>query len=203
MRCAGKYLYDHGIVNNTHLTIETPVGLKRIHLYTENNKVTAVKVIMGKAEFEAEKIPTNITTGKVIDQPVIIDGKEYNVTCVSVGNPHCVVFGTHIDAYNLQEIGPEFENAKYFPEKINTEFVRVIDKRTIRMRVWERGNGETYACGTGACAAFAAACELGLCEKGSDVTVKLKGGDLIVNYTDECVSLTGNTSLIFEGFIEY
>ncbi len=203
LRCAGKYLYDHGIVNNTHLTIETPVGLKRIHLYTENNKVTAVKVMMGKAEFEAEKIPTNITTGKVIDQPVIIDGKEYNVTCVSVGNPHCVVFGTHIDAYNLQEIGPEFENAKYFPEKINTEFVRVVDKRTIRMRVWERGNGETYACGTGACAAVAAACELGLCEKGSDVTVKLKGGDLIVNYTDECVSLTGNTSLIFEGFIEY
>ncbi len=204
LRCAGKYLYDNGIVNKTHLTVETPVGLKRIHLYTENNRVKSVKVYMGKAEFDAEKIPTNIIkSGKVLNQPIVVDGREYEVSCVNVGNPHCVVFGTHIDAYNLKEIGPKFENAKYFPEKINTEFVRVIDSKTLRMRVWERGNGETYACGTGACAAVAAACELGLCEKGKDVTVKLKGGDLIVNYTDEQITLEGNTELIFTGVIEY
>ena len=204
LRCAGKYLYDNGIVDKTHLTIETPVGIKKIHLYTENGRVKSVKVFMGKAEFEAEKIPTNILSkGKVVDQPIIVDGKEYNVTCVNVGNPHCVVFGTHIDAFNLAEIGPDFENAKYFPEKINTEFVRVIDSRTLRMRVWERGNGETYACGTGACAAVAAACELGYCEKDKDVVVKLKGGDLIVNYTDDQITLEGTTDLIFTGVIEY
>ena len=159
---------------------------------------------MGKAEFEAEKITTNILAkGKVVDQPIIIGGREYNVTCVNVGNPHCVVFGTHIDAYNLAEIGPDFENAKYFPEKINTEFVRVVDSRTLRMRVWERGNGETYACGTGACAAVVAAVENGFCKKGEEVIVKLKGGDLAITYNDDGIFMTGNAVLVYEGEAEY
>ncbi|MCD7774887.1 MAG: carbamoyl-phosphate synthase large subunit [Clostridiales bacterium] len=203
LRCAGKYLYDNGIIRKTHMTIETPVGLRRIHLYTENDRVKSVKVILGKAEFSTEKIPANLPVKSVIDYPVKVAGKVYNITCVNVGNPHCVVFANHIDSIDLKAIGPEFENASYFPQRINTEFVRVVNRQTIRMRVWERGNGETYACGTGACASVAAACELGLCDKGKDITVKLKGGDLIVNYTDEGITLTGNTSLIFEGIIEY
>lgn len=203
LRCAGKYLYDNGIVKKSTMTIETPVGIKEIQLFTENDRVKSVKVNMGKAEFASKKIPTTINDDKVIDCPIEIAGETYNVTCVSVGNPHCVVFAPHIDSLNLKEIGPDFEHAKYFPERINTEFVRVVNSRTIRMRVWERGNGETYACGTGACAAVAAACELGLCEKNEDITVKLKGGDLIVNYSDDGITLTGNTGLIFEGIVEY
>ena len=125
------------------------------------------------------------------------------MTCVSVGNPHCVVFCDGIDAIDINRIGPAFENADVFPERINTEFVRMVDNRTLRMRVWERGNGETLACGTGACAAVIAAVENGYCEKGRDVTVKLTGGDLTVNYTDEAVTLTGNAVMVFEGEFEY
>lgn len=203
LRCTGKYLYDNHIINRTNMTIETPVGLREIKLYTENGRVKSVKVMMGSPEFKSKKIPTNIPSDNVIDYPITVMGKEYNVTCVSVGNPHCVVFSRNIDRLNLNEIGPEFENAPYFPEKINTEFVSVINRRTLRMRVWERGNGETYACGTGACAAVCAACVLGFCDKNEDITVKLKGGDLLVNYTDDKLTLTGNTNLIFEGVIEY
>jgi len=132
-----------------------------------------------------------------------VAGEEYAVTCVSVGNPHCVVFCKAIDPIKVDQIGPMFEHAKEFPERINTEFVRIVDKNTLRMRVWERGNGETLACGTGACAAVIAACENGYCEKGTDVTVKLLGGDLTVNYTDERVMLTGSAHLVYEGEFEY
>ncbi len=128
---------------------------------------------------------------------------EYRITCASIGNPHCVVFCEDIDSLNLEKIGPDFENAEYFPERVNTEFVRVVNENTLRMRVFERGNGEPWACGTGACTAVVAATEKGLFKKGMDITAKLIGGDLTVNYTDERVTLTGDAVLVYEGFFEF
>ena len=140
---------------------------------------------------------------RMVDWPMTVGGKEYVVTCVNVGNPHCVVFCDGIDGLDLEDIGPKFEHAPLFPERINTEFVRVVTPTTLRMRVWERGNGETLACGTGACAAVIAAAEKGLCPLNTDVTVKLLGGDLTVNYTGERVTLTGSAVEVFEGEFEY
>ncbi|MPN54955.1 Diaminopimelate epimerase [bioreactor metagenome] len=132
-----------------------------------------------------------------------IGGSQYRITALSVGNPHCVVFCEGIDTLNLEEIGPAFEYAPLFPDRINTEFVRVVSRTTLRMRVWERGNGETQACGTGACAAVAAAVKNGLCDAGQDVTVKVRGGDLVVNYTDTEILLTGDAKLVYEGVFEF
>ena len=154
---------------------------------------------MGKADLKAKHLPTTLKADKLLNFPVEIGGKKYKITCCSIGNPHCVVFCDSVDSLNLKEIGPSFENAEIFPERINTEFVRVVNKNMLKMRVYERGNGETMACGTGACAAVIAACENGFCEKGEDITVKLPGGDLIVNYTDEGVVLSGNTRLVYKG----
>ena len=132
-----------------------------------------------------------------------IDGETYRVNCVNMGNPHCVIFVDRVDAVDLERIGPKFEHAPLFPERINTEFVRVVNPTTLRMRVWERGNGETMACGTGACAAVVAAVENGFCRRGEEITVKTHGGDLLVRYTDECVTLSGRASLVYEGTVEY
>jgi carbamoyl-phosphate synthase large subunit len=134
---------------------------------------------------------------------VQIGNDTYFITCVSVGNPHCVLFCDRVDAIDVARIGPLFENSPLFPERVNTEFIRVVNETTIKMRVWERGNGETWACGTGACAAVVAAVLNGYCKKGVDITVKVKGGDLIVNYTDESIHLTGNADLIYEGDVAY
>lgn len=202
IRCVAKFLYDNNIVVKDSMEIETASGIKSLKLFTMNGKVTSVSVQMGKAELEAEKIPVNFS-GKVINQPLTVGDKEYNITCVSLGNPHCVVFCKKVDDVDMETVGTLFENHKKFPERINTEFVRIVNERTIKMRVWERGNGETLACGTGACAAVVAAVENGYCAKDEDITVKLKGGDLIVNYSDDAVTLTGNAKLIFQGIIEY
>ena len=158
---------------------------------------------MGKAELDPAKIPVNINESRVINHRITVADKDCYITCLSVGNPHCVVFVDNVDKVNIETIGPKFETHELFPERINTEFVRVVNSRTLKMRVWERGNGETQACGTGACAAVVAAVENGLCAKGEDITVKLRGGDLIVNYTDECVTLSGDCNLVFKGEIEY
>ena len=203
IRCAAKYLYDNGFVSGDSVTIETASGVKRLELYTSGEKVTLAAVDMGKASFAAKELPTTINADRLIDYPTVIGDKIYNITCVNVGNPHCVLFCDSIEAINLEEIGPKFENAPIFPERINTEFVRVVNSNTLKMRVWERGNGETSACGTGACAAVAAACANGHCRKGEDITVKVKGGDLIVNYTDERIILTGDAVLVFNGVTEY
>jgi len=203
IRCVGKYLYDNHYVNSENITIETASGVKKLKLYIFSGKVRSVSVDMGKAELDPEKIPVKLNGEAVINRPVQIGGKEYNITCVSVGNPHCVVFCDRVDAVDIEKVGPLFENNSLFPERVNTEFVRVVNKSTLKMRVWERGNGETFACGTGACAAVVAAVENGFCKKGEDITVKLKGGDLIVNYTDETITLTGNADLICEGSIVY
>ncbi len=210
IRCMAKYLYDHGIVQNETVTIETASGIKTLTLLVRNGKVTSATVDMGKASLAARDIPVIIPAGapagceqRVVDLPLIVGNSKWSATCVSVGNPHCVVFVSRVDTVDVPYWGPLFEHASCFPEQTNTEFIRVVNEHTIRMRVWERGNGETWSCGTGACAAAVAACEKGLCKKGEDITVQLKGGDLIVNYTDERILLTGNAALIYEGQIAY
>ncbi|MPM96985.1 Diaminopimelate epimerase [bioreactor metagenome] len=203
LRCVGKYLHDFGYTDKEEVTIETAGGIKKMKLYTINNLVSSACVDMGQASLLPSQIPVLLDGDKIIDRPMIIGGTEYRITCVSVGNPHCVVFVNHVDSFDVEGVGKMFEINPIFPERVNTEFVRVVNESTIKMRVWERGNGETWACGTGACAAVVAAVENGLCKKGEDITVKVRGGDLIVNYTDERVLLTGNAVLIYEGVTEY
>lgn len=203
LRCMGKYLYDNGIVEKEEMTIETGKGTKTVKLYTMGGKVTSACVDMGYATLDTAALRFTIPEKTVVDYPVCIAGRPYNITCVDVGNPHCVVFCPRVDAVDIDFIGPRFEHAPYFPERINTEFIRVVNPSTIKMRVWERGSGETMACGTGACAAVVAAVAGGFCAKGSDVTVRAKGGDLVVNYTDEKITLTGDAKLVFMGEMEY
>ncbi|WP_298020469.1 carbamoyl-phosphate synthase large subunit [uncultured Dysosmobacter sp.] len=203
LRCMCKYLYDNGIVKKEEMTIETGKGVRTVKLYTTNGKVTSACVDMGRATLDTAALRFTIPEKTVVDYPVRIAGRPYNITCVDVGNPHCVVFCPRVDAVDIDFIGPRFEHAPYFPERINTEFIRVVNPSTIKMRVWERGSGETMACGTGACAAVVAAVANGLCAKGSDITVRVRGGDLVVNYTDERVTLTGDAKLIFAGEVEY
>ncbi|MBS1401424.1 MAG: carbamoyl-phosphate synthase large subunit [Oscillospiraceae bacterium] len=203
IRCVGKYLYDKGYVRSEFLSIETGSGVRRLKLYIRDGKVSSVSVDMGRADLSTAALPAAVDADRLVDAPLPIAGRDWRATCVSVGNPHCVVFCDALDGLELEKIGPEFEYAPLFPERINTEFVRVVNRTNLRMRVWERGNGETLACGTGACAAVVAAVENGLCDKGADVTVKLLGGDLIVNYTGERATLTGGATLVYEGTFEY
>ena len=203
IRCTAKYLYDNGYVRSDTVTVETASGIKRVKVYTSGSRVTLASVDMGKVSFDAKALPASLDEDRLIDYPVRIGGQTYNITCADVGNPHCVVFCDDTDALDIEKIGPQFENAPFFPERINTEFVRAVNSNMLKMRVYERGNGETSACGTGACAAVAAACVTGKCNEGEDVTVKVRGGDLIVNYTEERVILTGDAVLVFEGMTEY
>ena len=203
IRCVAKYMYDKGYVRSDNLSVETGSGVKHLKLFCRDGKVSSVSVDMGKAMLDAAQIPVLTEQPRMIDSPVEIGGKPYRVTCVSVGNPHCVVFCDAIDSLDLERIGPDFEYADLFPERVNTEFVRVVNRNNLRMRVWERGSGETLACGTGACAAVIAAVENGYCDKGSDVKVSLLGGELTVNYTDERVLLTGGATKVYEGSFEY
>ena len=203
LRCMGKYLYDSGLVRREDLTIETASGLRQLHLYTSGGRVTSASVDMGRATLDAAVLPCTLGEKTLVDYPLFIGGQSFNITCVHVGNPHCVVFCPRVDEVDVEQLGPRFEHAPCFPQRINTEFVRVVNPGTIKMRVWERGSGETMACGTGACAAVAAAVANGLCEKGRDVTVRAQGGDLIVNYTDEYVTLTGDARLVYTGEAEY
>lgn len=203
LRCVSKYLYDRGICTKDEFTIETASGIKTVHLSTRNGKVSSVTVDMGKAELAPEKIPVLLDGDRVVSRRVNVAGGEYDITCVSVGNPHCVVFADRVDELDLDTLGPRFEYDPLFPERVNTEFIRVVNGATIKMRVWERGNGETMGCGTGACAAVIAAVENGLCCKGDDITVRLRGGDLVINCTDEGITMTGGATQIYEGVAEY
>ncbi len=205
IRCVGKFLYDHNMLDikeRDEFTVETLSGVKNLKAYTQDGEVTKLRVDMGKAELNPKLIPVLCDKDRMIDEEVTIGGKKYNVTCVSMGNPHCVVFVDNVDGLDIEKVGPEFENDPIFPERVNTEFIKVLNDRTIKMRVWERGSGETWACGTGACAVAVAACENGFCKKGEDITVKLKGGDLVINYTDDTVYMTGEALKTFEGEIE-
>ena len=203
MRCVGKYLHDRGIVPKTEMTIETTSGIKELTLYSFGGEVRSVRVNMGRAELSPAKIPVKLNGDKVINREVKVAGSEYSINCVNIGNPHCVVFCERVDRVNVSEVGPLFENDPLFPDRVNVEFIRVVNSNTLKMRVWERGNGETLACGTGACAAVVAAVENGYCAKGEDITVKVRGGELVVNYTDEAVYLTGNANLVYNGTIEF
>ena len=201
-RCIGKYLYDNGIVKKDKISLETLSGIKYLDLTVENGKVKLVSVDMGKAILVPNEIPVALSGDIAVNVPHSVNGVEYNITCVSMGNPHCVVFGGAPDEIALEKIGPKFENDPIFPERVNTEFAQIIDERTIKMRVWERGSGETLACGTGACATAVAAVLCGYCKKGEDITLKLRGGELIINYTDERVLMTGPAAVSFTGEVE-
>ena len=203
IRCIAKYMYDKGYLRRENMTVETGSGVRRLHLYCRDGEVSSVTVDMGKADLNASAVPVVTSLKQLVNSPIEIGGMQWQVTCLSIGNPHCVVFHQTIENLDLEKLGPQFEYADIFPERVNTEFVRVVNRTTLRMRVWERGNGETLACGTGACAAAVAAVENGLCEKGADVHVLLPGGELIVNYTDERVTLTGSAEKVFEGRFTY
>ncbi len=202
IRCVAKYLYDKGYVRSEYMTVESQSGVHMLRLYLRDGKVSSVTVDMGKASLCPADLPALVEADPFVNVPLRVNGTVYGVTGVSVGNPHAVVFCDSPDSLDLSEIGPEFERLPVFPERVNAEFVRVIGKTELRVRVWERGNGMTMACGTGACAAAAAAVENGFCEKGADVTVHLPGGDLTVNYSDERVTLTGSAVMVFEGTFE-
>lgn len=204
IRCVGKYLYDHGMVDGrTTVTVDTLSGVKTLKLTTENGKAISARVDMGAAILDPRRIPVALEGDRAIDVPLVIDEKVYHITCVSMGNPHCVVFTEEdVDALDLTRIGPKFEHHPLFPERVNTEFVNVLEDGSLKMRVWERGSGETWACGTGACAVGVAACLSGYAQKDSDITVHLRGGDLMIQYTDETVFMTGAATTVFKGEIE-
>jgi len=202
IRCVAKYLYDNGIIDKRDMRIETRSGIRELHISTRNGDVSSVRVNMGMAELRPEKIPVNLPGENVIARQVTIGGELYAITCVSVGNPHTVVFCENVDSLDLQTIGPLFENDPMFPDRVNTEFIEIMDANHLKMRVWERGSGETQACGTGACAAAVAAVLNNHCKKGVDIKVQLPGGDLFVNYTDEAVYLTGDCVKIYDGVVE-
>lgn len=204
IRCVAKFVYDYGIVpaEKTTVAIDTLSGIKTIDLTVENGRAIAAKVDMGAPILKPADIPMDYDGEIVVDQMLEVDGKTWKVTAVSMGNPHCVTFVDDVDSLDLEKIGPSFENHPAFPDRVNTEFVRVIDEHTLQMRVWERGSGETWACGTGACATVVAACLNGYCKKGEDITVHLRGGDLVIRYTDKTVMMTGPAATVFEGEVE-
>ncbi len=201
-RCIGKYVYDKGLTDKTDITLETKSGIKKLHLNPENGKVKTVEVDMGEAILKPRDIPMNADGDSFVNKPVAVDGKEQNITAVSMGNPHAVIFTVSIDKLDLEKIGPSYENHPLFPERVNTEFCEVIDSRTLKMRVWERGSGETWACGTGACATAVAAVLNGFCKRDEEITLKLRGGDLKITYrSDNHVIMCGEAETVFEGEI--
>lgn len=199
IRCVAKYVYDYGLTDKTSISVETLGGIKYLDLTIEHGKVTLVKVDMGTPILKPELIPIVAKGETVIDEPIMVGGKEYHMTGVSMGNPHDVVFMDDIKNLEIEKIGPLFENHERFPNRINTEFVNVIDRHTAQMRVWERGSGETLACGTGACAVAVACILNGLTE--NTVTVKLLGGDLRIEWDREknTVYMTGPAEVSFDG----
>ena len=202
LRCVSKYLYDENIVRKPEMLIETDGNIRPVRVFTTGGKVSAVTANMGKVEFDPAKIPVALEGDRIINRPVLIGGQEYNITCLSIGNSHCVVFAPDIHGLDLDRLGPMFEYDPIFPDRVNVEFVLVMDETTLFVRVWERGNGETQACGTGASAAAVAAVENGFCKKDTDIKVKLPGGDLIVRYTEDGVFQTGGAVKCFDGTIE-
>ena len=205
IRCVGKYLYDNRLTTKTELTVETLSGIRRLTLHVEKDRVRSVTVDMGRADFRAEAIPAVFMgSGEIVNAPVSVRGDGYRVTCVSMGNPHAVLFLPEVDTLPLETVGPDFENHENFPERINTEFIQILDRTHLKMRVWERGSGETHACGTGACAAAAAAVKNGHCDFDAPITVHLLGGDLTVTVRkDYGIFLSGSAVKVYDGVYEY
>lgn len=202
IRCVAKYVYDYGLTDKTQISVETLGGIKYLDLTVEDGKVLLVKVDMGKPKLEADLIPIISEREQVIDEPIEVDGKEYHMTGVSMGNPHTVIYVDDVKGLDLEKIGPKFENHERFPKRINTEFVHCIDRQTVEMRVWERGSGETLACGTGACAVAVSSILNNLTD--TQVTVKLLGGDLQIEWDREKdrVFMTGPATVVFDGVID-
>lgn len=199
-RCVAKYVCDSKMTDKDTISLETLSGIKYINIYRENGIVTSAQVNMGSPILKSRDIPTLIESKTVISQPLKVGEKIYSVTCLSMGNPHCVVFSDDIDSLDIQKIGPKFENHPAFPDRINTEFVQPISSTRIKMRVWERGAGETLSCGTGACAAAVACILNGYCKLGEDIRVTLRGGELSINLSaDGSVYLTGPAQTVFTG----
>lgn len=202
-RCIGKFVYDNGLTDKTEITLETKSGIKYLTLYPENGKVKTVLVNMGKAVLTPADIPMKAEGESFINKPIEVLGSEVYITAVSMGNPHAVTYVDDVVSLDLEKIGPAFENHPIFPERVNTEFIKVLDSHTIQMRVWERGSGETWACGTGACAAAVASVKNGYFKNGEEITVKLRGGDLFITYsTDGTVLMRGAAETVFTGEID-
>ncbi len=201
IRCVAKYVYDYGLTDQTSISVETLGGIKYLDLTVEHGKVSLVKVDMGTPILEPSRIPVAASGTRVVDEPLEVEGKVYHMTCVSMGNPHAVIFMDDVAGLDLEKIGPSFENHERFPNRVNTEFVKVLDQNTVEMRVWERGSGETLACGTGACAVAVASILNGYTE--DQVTVRLLGGDLEIFWdrAEDKVYMTGPAKVVFDGEI--
>lgn len=203
IRCVAKYVYDKGLTDKKNISIETKSGIKELELTVEDGKVSLVKVNMGAPILKAKDIPVDVDTEKCIDSDINVDGKDYKITCISMGNPHAVTFiDEDVKTFPIEKIGPKFENHPMFPDRVNTEFVQVLNRHEVNMRVWERGSGETLACGTGTCATVVACVLNGLTD--DEVTVHLLGGDLFIKYDREndTVWMKGPAVIAFEGTIE-
>lgn len=201
IRCVAKYVYDYGLTDKTQISVATGSGIKYLDLTVEDGKVVLVKVDMGAPILEPEEIPAKVS--KATGEKLTVQGKEYEVTCVSMGNPHCIVCVDDVDELAIEQVGPFFEHHEVFPDRVNTEFIKVLDRNTVQMRVWERGAGETWACGTGACAVAVACILNGWTER--EVTVKLRGGDLRICWDQDknTVFMTGPAATVFDGEIEF
>lgn len=201
VRCTAKYIYDNKIKNSI-IKVETLSGIKPVEILTEKGVAVGGRVNMGRPILNGHQIPTRFGDSIAKNKVLNIDNNDYEITCVSMGNPHCVVFHNNIHKLNLEKIGPLFENHEMFPERINTEFAEVIDENYLKMRVWERGSGETLACGTGACAVAVASVINGLCSKNKEIKIRAKGGMLSVNWHEnDNVYLSGNAVNVFRGEI--
>ncbi len=202
IRCVGKFLYDVKGIRKQTLTVETLSGVKTLQLHTENGQLISITVDMGKAFLATEDIPALFEGDKIVDRSLVVGDEEYKVTCVSMGNPHCIVFDADPDEIDLDKIGRKFETHAVFPERVNTEFVKVLARNELKMRVWERGSGETLACGTGACAVAVAAVLNGFCDENADIRVRLPGGELIISYKNGSVYMTGPAELAYIGTVD-
>jgi carbamoyl-phosphate synthase large subunit len=201
IRCVGKYLYESGRAAKQTMDIETLSGIKTLELVIFDGVVSTIRVDMGQAFLKPEEIPVNLVGESIIGRDVSFSGYKYEITCVNMGNPHAVIFNDDIDNFDLSVVGPLIECAKIFPKRVNFEVAQIVSRNNISMRVWERGSGETMACGTGACAVAVAAVLMGYCDKDTDIQVQLKGGVLTVKYTDETVYMTGSCEKVFEGTV--
>ena len=199
IRCVAKYVYDHGMTDAKKISIETGAGIKYLDLTVEDGKVSLVKVDMGEPILAPAEIPVDFAGERMVNEPVEVGGKEWNMTCVSMGNPHAVVFVPDTKSLELEKMGPHFEHHKIFPKRTNTEFVQILSRNEINMRVWERGSGETLACGTGTCASVMSCILNGYTEH--EVLVHLIGGDLTIHYDEKSnhIFMTGPAVTVFEG----
>ena len=204
IRCVAKYVYDYGIVKKENISVSTKSGIKYLDLTVRDGKVALVRVNMGSPVLTASQIPVVSSTEEMINAPLKVNGETYYITAVSMGNPHAIVYMTDVDHLDIGEIGPYFENHMAFPDRVNTEFVEVLDDHTLKMRVWERGSGETLACGTGACAVAVASILNGHVDGEKPVTVKLLGGDLEIFWDrqENLVYMTGPAATVFDGEID-